>query len=238
VFDRLNEADGAIVPMENTLDGFLSQTIDELMERRWFLAQECIIPVQYACLIRGDQPSDCRRLYVQFAAMGQCQKFIASMPDHIERVMTSSNMESYRLLAKGQQGDGAIVPIHQTDGFAGLIVRDVADSKENATRFVLVKKTKQEQIGGSIRIAVAVTPLEDRPGLLYDLLGIFKQYGVNLSAILSRPAKSIMGTYRFYLEMIGGDSDEAAIRKAVEKAQDAFDIVVLGIYPAVLHPKD
>jgi len=238
VFERLKETDGAVVPIENTLDGFVSQTIDELIERNLHLVRECSLDVQYAFLLNGTSPSECRRLFVQFAAMGQCQRFLATLPHDVAKVMTSSNMESHRLLLAKVPGDGAIVPIDQANGFEGFVQSGVADSILNATRFVLVQKAPCSMAGGTIRVAVAVTPREDRPGLLYDLLGIFKKYGVNLSAILSRPAKSAMGVYRFYLEMIGKEADEASIRQAVQTAQNAFDIRILGIIPAVLHSQD
>lgn len=238
VFDRLKEADAAVVPIENTLDGFVSQTIDELFERRLHLVGECLVRVQYAFLMNGGSRSECRRLFVQFAAMGQCQRFLTTLPISAMRVMTSSNMESHRLLLCGGEGDGAIVPMDRIKDFPGFIQRDIADSIHNATRFVLIEKASRQRSSDSIRVALVVTPKEDRPGLLYDLLGIFKRHGVNLSAILSRPAKSAMGTYRFYLEMIGKDADESAIRQAVLMAQASFDVRLLGVYPAVLHTLD
>lgn len=238
VFDALSDTDGAIVPIENTLDGYISQTIDQLYEKDARIVAELIVPVQYAFLLNGNTIADIKRLYVQFAAMGQCQTFLKSLPESCARVLTASNMESRERVDEGVKGDGAIVPIHRIDDFQGFVRPYVTDSVDNATRFVVVRKSAVPASLGTVRVAILVTPTEDRPGLLYDILSIFKSHQVSLSAILSRPTRTEMGSYRFYLEMVGTNVEQSGILQAIHDVESRFSIRVLGIYPAVFSPMD
>jgi prephenate dehydratase len=231
VVDAIGVCDLAIVPLENTLDGFVQSTLDLLFEHDMSIIDEVVVPVQFAFLGNVERIADVKRLYVQFVAQGQCAKFLRSLPESTLIQGTNSNMESHRLVKTGRFGDGAIVPAHQSDGFDGLVLLPVTDTAHNATRFVVLAKTAHTTQSINIRISLVVSPLVDRPGLLYDMLGIFKANQVSLSAIMSRPTKTAMGRYHFYLEMKSDSSSLSTIYSVIDQIHGDYQMKILGIYP-------
>jgi prephenate dehydratase len=229
-FDALDECDMAIVPLENTLDGFVQSTLDLLFERDLSIIDEVVVPVQFAFLGNVERIEDVKRLYVQFVAQGQCAKFLRSLPASTIIQGTDSNMESHRLVKHGRKGDGAIVPAHQCDSYDGLVLLPVTDAVHNATRFVVLAKAPRQATTNIVRISMVVSPVNDRPGLLYDILGIFKFHEVNLSAIMSRPTKTAMGRYHFYLEMKSDRASLNTIHSVIDRIQGDYQKKILGIY--------
>jgi prephenate dehydratase len=82
-----------------------------------------------------------------------------------------------------------------------------------------------------MRVSLVITPINDRPGLLYDLLGVFKKHDINLTSIMSRPTKSKMGHYHFFIDLIAKDIEIKTILQVIELLQSEGEIFIYGIYP-------
>jgi prephenate dehydratase len=218
-----DDVDLALVPIENTLDGYVQQTLDLLIGSNFFILQEIHVPIAFSLIARVKDVSEITRLYVQFVAHGQCQIAIDDLPTK-DIILTANNQDSFRLVQK--DGDAGIVPSHLTDDFVGFVKHNIADIKDNHTRFVVLAKAHDKTIFEKIKISVVVFPEVDRPGLLFDLLAIFKRHQINLISIMSRPTKTGMGNYHFFIEMQGQNN----VKSAFDEIGKSFHLKILGAY--------
>lgn len=271
VFERvLDGCDYGIVPIENTLDGYVLKTLDLLLQKNVHIIDENIVPVQFSLLGNADSLDDIKELYVQFKASGQCCDFINTLSD-TKIISTESNMESYYNMGT-KENVAAIVPLHvaleeKEKKRVKLIIDNVTDSDSNYTRFIIIKKNEisiendiersarsntessagnntrnstensdvsaDEPVTGNtkkIRIPVYIMPNTDRSGVLFEILKDFYEKNINLISILSRPTKKEMGTYIFYLEIDGDNSQLDDIIESFKEIKKQNDIKILGIY--------
>jgi len=230
VLSSLSENTLGIVPIENTLDGYIQPSLDGIFKNRLWIIDEIRIPIAFSLIGNIHEVDDIRKLYVQFATKGQCRDFIEKLPD-VSIVLTESNSGSFQSVKKAAFGEAAIVPSHLVESNNPFILPNVADKENNETRFVIVSKKRQILAFETYRVTFIVTPVIDRPGLLYDILGTFNKYQINLTSILSRPTREHMGKYHFFLEIkLSGGKLENVI-EILSKPNDAYALQVIGICP-------
>lgn len=222
----------AMLPFENTLDGFVIESLDYILLNRLYIIGQTKLDIDFAFVSNCDNEADIENLYVQFKAYGQCISFINEYNFNI--ITTQSNTESLNKLLQSQGKYAAIIPMHLLDKYHFKIEKHhIADSKSNETRFFVVSKSndynyKSNNLESSLIIASKI----DRPGILYEILKEFHNFNINLKSIMSRPMKTEMGKYRFFIE--------CSLKK--EKIKDIFKLVnnlendnelkvnILGIY--------
>lgn len=227
----LDTCDFAIVPIENTLDGYIQPTMDGLLEQHVFIVDEVYIPVQFGFVGNCNDLKDINRLYVQFATKNQCQTFINQLPQ-VKIIHTESNSETLELGQKLEEGSAAIIPMHVFDEVIGKMrIPNVSDSELNETRFVIVSRTKEQKEADAYRLSIVIKVDNDRPGLLFDVLKIFKEDNINLTSILSRPTKKQMGTYQFFIEMVFDASKINSLDTTIKNIKSQFNVEILGLYP-------
>lgn len=225
----LSSMDKIIIPLENTLEGYVQQILDFLIKEDVYIEEEIYVHVQFSC-IAFQKLSDVSNIFVQFAAKGQCQSFIQSL-HQTSLTLTSSNSQSLSLFLNGSDKDAAIVPTHLVP--LDIVSYPVTDSLENYTRFIVVSKEKLIKTHDALKVSLAVIPKDDRPGLLYDILHIFKTLDINLTSIMSRPQKDQMGNYYFFIEFQIQNQKMDHIKDLLAYAQSSYDIKILGIYPHI-----
>lgn len=227
----LNQMTDALMPLENTLDGFIMDTLDAFMKNPFYIQEQVKLPIGFHFASHATSIEQVQKVYVQHKAYGQCLNFISKY--QLTPYITQSNMESLELLKKNPQSDiGAIVPSFVDVQKFNLYELNVADSMKNETRFVRVcLKNEIECQNELLRISVMLYPLTDRFGLLYSILEVFKRYQINLKAILSRPKKDKIGNYVFYVEFEMKKEDLDLISKIEKELQrENVDMKCIGIY--------
>ncbi|MDD6301976.1 MAG: prephenate dehydratase domain-containing protein [Bacillales bacterium] len=225
-----NEDDIALVPIENTLDGYVQRTLDLLYEENVYIVEEVKSPVSFDLVGNCESIKDIKKLYVQFKANGQCRKFINSLNNDIEIINTESNMESYNNAKKHEEGVASIVPSHINDQDFSLFIPRVTDYEENETRFVVLKKKFNNDFeqNRKIRVSLFIIPTFDHAGLLYGILKKFYYGNINLSAIISRPKKTEIGKYNFYIEFIIPTEQYDTVYKFLNDQEEDYEIKFLG----------
>lgn len=226
----LEHLDKIIVPLENTLEGYVQPILDFMIRQDVHIESELIIPVQYALITNAPSLKEVNELYVQFAAKSQCLSFINE--HQLKTTLTESNVQSYERLLNGHPMDAAIVPIHLVTETFNLKYDNIADITSNQTRFIVLSKTFKQQYADEYTFSIIVRPILDRSGLLYDILKIFKTFDISLTAIMSRPQKTILGQYYFYIEFHGESDAQDTVTKALNKIRAHFDVKLLGVYPS------
>lgn len=232
-FDSIGvECDYGVIPIENTLDGFVQIILDFLTHSNLYIIHEIVLPIRFAFVANCTNIQEVKKIYVQFKSHNQCYDFLDQF-EHTDVITTASNSESYESVLRGNPCEGAIIPLHMLleEGAFPLILKDVADSMDNETRFIiLAKESNKEVIDVPWKTLLVIHDDGDRPGLLVDILNIFSNEGINLKSIISRPTKKGLGNYNFFIDVEGCYQKNINVKRAVEKVTKEFKIRVLGSY--------
>ena len=217
-----------ILPFENSLDGYVSETLDSLKNNNFKIIGDLSIGINFAFISKNSNIKNVKKVFVQFKAKGQCLDFINE--HDFSLIETESNTISYENFKNTGDTYGAIVPIHLVDRNFSTIVKNVEDSSENFTRFVIVKEDNN-YIFGTKKGSLIINIKKDRPGILTDVLNVFKLYDINLTSIMSRPTKEALGKHYFFIEF-ELDNQISNFENLINtfKSNDEIEVQILGIY--------
>ncbi len=235
VLDNVKDDTIAIVPFENTLDGFVMETLDKIISNNLTIRDQLKLDIDFAFVANTDKLEDVKEVYAQFKAYGQCLNFIEN--NNFNVVKTESNIDSLKRILESGSEFGAIVPMHVLSDYDfPLVIKHIADSKNNETRFfVLDNKKELNRYNDDFDVSIVITSITDRPGILFEILTGFHKYNINLKSILSRPDKTGMGRYNFYIEFSILKAQSEAFYNSLENysVDKNFKIIVLGVYKAL-----
>lgn len=236
----------AIVPFENMLDGFVLEALDTICATNSLIVKQLSLPVDFAFVSMANDIKDVKECFVQFKAAGQCLKFINRYDFRVTK--TDSNgltLEKYLENLKDPQV-GAIIPIHLLDNLEyNIIYKRIADVKGNRTRFVVLKGEREKDlrdlnldsyinhlIGKRKKFSASfmITSEEDKPGILFQILNSFHELNINMKSIMSRPLKTHMGEYKFYIEASFDLDAKNKIIDLLKRLNKNFSTDLLGIY--------
>lgn len=227
------ELGAGILPIENTLEGYLGQHLDLLLEFGFHIVSEIKLDISFS-LVSHVALEDIKVIYVQYATKNQCLKFLNKYSD-IEIIITDSNVLSYERYAKDKHS-AAIIPEHLVDD-EKVIIKNVTDELLNQTRFLIIKsnETKFSNIKNNkdLKAFLIVTPKSDRPGLLFDILKVFSKEAINLISIMSRPTKKEIGTYHFFIELEGKVEQLELLNNLFDHLKNTYDLKVMGVYQSL-----
>jgi prephenate dehydratase len=230
------EVDAAFVPIENSIEGTVSASLDHLVfDVELFIQLEHVLDVHLDLLApAGTAIGDIRRVVSIPVALAQCRRFLQERIHGAELQHASSTAEAARLVGEaGPDGTAAIAPA-LAGRIYGLetIARAVEDHAGNQTRFVLVARDVLPSPTGHDRTSLVCFQQADRPGNLHQILGQFAARNLNLTKIESRPTKLGLGDYCFVIELEGHLSDEVVGDCLKELHSKLAAVKFLGSYPA------
>jgi prephenate dehydratase len=204
-------ADGGVVAFENSLEGSVSENLDEILGSPGaVIAGERILPVSFALLRAPGDETPLRAVASHPFALAQCSAFIRE--HDLEAVEAASTAAASRDLAG--DGVGALAPVTAAAVYGLRVEREgLEDDAAPTTRFVVLRPRCPAPTGRD-RSFFVVTPRRDEPGSLVRLLQEFSVRGINLTTIESRPTRALLGEYRFLIECEGHVAD-AHVRDAV-----------------------
>lgn len=225
-----------VIPIENTLDGFVQIILDLLSKTDLKVIHEIVLPIRFAFVANCQSLEDVETIYVQFKSENQCTEFLEQFGDR-EIITTASNSQSYNKVCEGTEKSAAIIPMHLLDKGCRFetVVQDVTDAKENHTRFIVIAKHLNDEVDASQqwKTSIVVWGDADRPGLLADILNLFSTSGINMKSIMSRPTKAGLGNYNFFIDVDGCYQKDPEVRKAIAHVLDRYNIKILGSYYCV-----
>ena len=221
----------AIVPFENSLDGFILESLDKMISNKLNVVKQIKLSIDFAFVANVSKIEDVKEVYCQFKSYGQCLDFITSQSFSV--IKTESNIESLVRFKEAEKGYGAIIPIHALDKEYPLVIKHISDSKNNETRFFVLNNKGEFNIEykNDVDASLVITSILDRPGILFDILKRFHDENINLKSILSRPDKTGMGNYNFYIECSLG-KDVNRFNKLLHNfvKENEYKVTLLGIY--------
>jgi prephenate dehydratase len=233
VFDRLERGAvaAAVIPIENSLAGSVTEHLDLLLARRAFVQSEFRLRIVHNLIVApGVRKKDLRRAYSHPVALEQCRDFFRRNPT-IEAVPFYDTAGSVKHVLENRLADAAGIAGRQAAKAYGgrILAAGIEDDKRNFTRFFLIRKSRRI-LPGANKTSIAFVS-KNIPGALFKALSVFALRDISLSKIESRPMRGRPWEYVFYVDVLRGD-DEAA-RNSIRHLMEVTDMVkVLGIYRA------
>jgi prephenate dehydratase len=239
---REGEADRALVPFENSIEGAVTATLDTLAfdADGVTLVGEFDLPIRHCLIAREETPLE--RIDVVLShpqASAQCARFVRENLPGAEVRAAPSTAEAVRIVAETEQPWAALGAESAARLYGAAVLRQgVEDVADNITRFVWIAPEGTTPSGsGPWRTSVVFSELgEDHPGALVDALQVFSEREINLTRIESRPLRRGLGRYQFFLDIEGGAGEER-LSDAIEALRSKAETVrVLGSWPISAPP--
>ena len=203
------DIDYGFVPIENSIEGTVTSTIDTLIRSKVSVVEEVVYPVKHTLLARkGTLLEGVEEVLSHPQAIAQCSGYITRILPSCTLTPTSSTAEAARLVSvDGKKAAIASARLSEVYGLE-VLSTDIQDVKTNETRFfILAKRPRSREPNRSYKTAIFFA-VQDEPGSLYRVLSEFAENKINLTKLESRPSKLKLGEYTFYLEFSGNITDE------------------------------
>lgn len=233
------QADIAVVPAENMVDGLIGSTYDALIEfsGRLQIMDELFLPVEHAlAALKGMEETCVIRVYSHPSALNQCTRNLyAVLPDAVLIPVGSTAEAAARIAEHGFSDAAAICSPETADSYGLKVIRtSMSDYPQNQTRFFICGRGNATMSGHDVT-SVAVRYGRNQPGQLYRTAGFFARRSVDLTAVHSRPYKIRPQEYVILFELTG-HRDEDSVRGALEDVaaqvrETGGWLLVLGSHP-------
>lgn len=233
---RSGEVDMALVPIENSVEGSVSVTLDELANgARLVIVDEVALPVEFALMAKpGTAIADVRLIATHPHAAAQVREWVrVNLPNASVIPALSTAAAAAGLVETPSLYDAAIAQEVAAEVYGlDVLASDVGDTSDAYTRFVLVAKpgalTKPT---GADKTTLSLFIHQDQPGALLSILNEFAVRGVNLTRIESRPTRKQLGDYFFSVDIEGHVLDARVAEALMGLHRVCLDVRYLGSYP-------
>jgi prephenate dehydratase len=234
------EADRALVPIENSLEGSVRNTLDTLA----FEVNAVTIVGEHDYRVRvhliareGIEAKDVEAVLSHPQPLSQCARFLRETLPEVELRSVSSTAAAVRMVSESARpwaalGARAAAALYGCE----LLLEGVEDSDDNVTRFVWIAPEGTAHMvrerEGPWKTSLVFSELgADHPGALVDALSEFSTRGINLTRIESRPLRQGLGRYMFFCDLEGKETDPAVAEALEQVRAKAESVRILGSYP-------
>lgn len=224
------DADVAVLPIENSIEGGVSATLDLLIhDTDLRIGQEVVVPIRHILIgPEGARLNDIRTVMSHPQALGQCRRFLEAQLPAATQVAALSTAGAVQAAVEG--GDPAVAgigpePAHRLYGGV-IIADDIQDNPSNLTRFVVMAADDAEPTGDD-KTFLAFVIDQNTPGSLHKVLEPFARAGVQLTNVITRPTKGWLGEYYFLIDLEGHRKDPhiAAVLDEVREIADVLKVI-------------
>ena len=230
------EADRAVVPIENSIEGPVTATLDVLAgpasEVR--IAAEVVHPIHH-CLVAREplEAGEVTRVVSHPQAIAQCARYLDDRLPDADRAAAVSTAEAVLIVAGSDEPWAAIASALAAELYGATVVeRGIEDEAENVTRFVWLQRAGEPDREGASKTSVVFWGFNDSsPGALVAVLREFSDRGINLTKIESRPRRVRLGNYMFFADLEGAEGDPAVVEALDALRSRVETLRVLGSYP-------
>lgn len=232
---RRGEVIAALVPLENSVEGSVSETLDELaVGDPLQIVREVLLPVSFALLVRPGTTLDSIATVTTIPhAEAQVRGWLRKTLPDARFVAASSTADGARAVAAGEADAAVAAPLAAQRYQLDVLADDIADTTGAVTRFVLVSRpVPPPPVTGADRTSVVAFIADDHPGALLELLTELAVRGVNLTRIESRPTGVGLGRYCFSMDAEGHVAQERVGEALAAMKRLCADVRFLGSYPA------
>ena len=233
---RNGEVQKALVPIENSVEGVVARTLDELaMGTPLVITAETTLPVSFALMVMPDRVGQkITRIATHPHAESQCRTYIAREVPGAEIIDTPSTAAAAKGLADGNY-DAAIAAKWAAEKYGRTVIaEDIGENQGAVTRFVVAELPSELSAPtGNDRTSLVAYIYIDHAGALLEILTEFAKNNVNLTFIQSRPTGRELGHYHFIMDVEGHINDAPVAAAVTGLREICEDIRFLGSYPRV-----
>ncbi|MFY1045855.1 prephenate dehydratase [Chryseobacterium sp. GP-SGM7] len=203
-----NEVEKAVVPLENSIEGTVSMTLDYLYDFEVFIETELIMPIAHHLMIHPDNETF-EKVISHPQALAQTFHFRYDNFKDVPSQDFSSTAASAKLVSENSHEKWAAVANRYSAKLYGLkiIYENIQDFEQNHTKFIVISKSKEnlqlDLLKTSEKTSLIITLPEDQAGSLHQVLSVFAWRKMNLSKIESRTLKTGLGNYFFFINVAG-----------------------------------
>ncbi|CAN5780528.1 prephenate dehydratase [soil metagenome] len=227
-------ANQAVMPIENSIEGSVSTTLDLLIhETPLKISAEIVVPVRHFLVTTpGTALADIRIVTSHPQALGQCRKFLERCLPNAEQVAALSTAGAVEEVAFHQGADRAAIGTARAAELYGgqVLARDIQDVRTNVTRFVILSESDAAPTGQD-KTSIGFTIKANVPGALFSILEPFARESIQLTKIESRPTKAWLWEYVFLVDFEGHRIDAQKAAVLDEISQHCETLNVFGSYP-------
>ncbi|MPZ98232.1 MAG: prephenate dehydratase [Dehalococcoidia bacterium] len=227
------EADAAVCAIENSIEGSVADTVDQLTREDFVLRVrgEVVLPIRHALVAApGIDVAAATVVYSHPQALAQTRRRVAQFAPAAEPVAALSTATAVEA-AMAEPGSLAVANEHAAVLYGAYVyARDIGDEADNETRFLVLSPEDQAATGDD-KTSIAFTTQHDRPGSLVEVLQRFAARGINMTRIESRPTRHQLGTYVFLVDVQGHRDDPPLAETLREVEAVVHWLRVLGSYP-------
>ena len=222
-----------VVPVENSTEGAVGRTLDLLMQSSLQICGEVMLPIHQCLLSRCTDLDSIRTVFSHPQSLAQCQDWLNKNLPKTMRNPLSSNSEAARQAANHPHDSAAIAGLQNAAHFGlNVIAENIEDDPKNTTRFLVLGK--QQVAPSGIDKTSLVLSAVNRPGAVHDLLTSLARHSVSMTKFESRPSRSGLWEYVFYVDIEGHQADECVAAALAELKLAAAFMKILGSYPVAV----
>ena len=222
------EADYGLVPIENSTEGGVNQSIDMFADTKLKIASEIYLPIHHHLLCKG-KLEEITLIYSHPQPFAQCRQWLQGHLAGIEKREVGSTAEAAERASHDPRVAAVAGSLAAEIYGVPIVAEHIEDSPYNITRFFVIAERMAERTGKD-KTSVVIS-IKDEPGALRRLLKAFDDNKINLTRIESRPSKRRAWEYNFYLDIEGHVQDEQVMRTLRELEAKVRHLEVLGSYP-------
>lgn len=221
-------ADYGVVPIENSIEGAVSHTLDVFVDSDLKICSQVILDVSHN-LLANCAKNKIRRIFSNPQVFGQCRIWLKGNLPNAQLLDVSSTTRAAEL-AKKEKNSAAIASLLASKVYGlKVLASGIEDSPHNITRFLVIGKNVAAPTGRD-KTSVLFS-IKDRVGALYEMLLPFRKYGINLTKIESRPSKKKAWEYYFFVDILGHEHDGLVKKALRELERKCTYLKILGSYP-------
>jgi prephenate dehydratase len=213
-------ADRGVVPIENSIEGSVTETLDAVAGAEVAVLREVVTPIRHALLAQSESFA---AVASHSQALAQCRGYLDEHYPNVDQRAVASTARGVEL-AREDASVAAIAHPETAGEDLDVLAADIQDRTSNATRFFVVAPLVERSEAGG-KTSLVVYPNANYPGLLLELLEPFADRDINLSRVESRPSGERLGDYVFHVDVAAGlyeHRTQAALAEIEEIAADGW----------------
>jgi chorismate mutase/prephenate dehydratase len=229
VFEEVerSQAQFGVVPMENSTDGRVSDTLECFARSHVRICAGLPLRIHH-CLLGIGARDNLRTVYSKPQPLSQCRNWLARHLPNVDLHEVGSTSEAARRVKDDSQSAAVASAQAGVHYSLPVLVRNIEDNPDNVTRFVVISSTTSKRTGNDK--TALLFEVAHQPGALADAMVIFKRNGLNMTMIDSYPIPGSLGRYLFFVEFVGHQEDRHARRAIDALSKKALRLEVLGSY--------
>ena len=227
-----DSANYGVVPVENSTEGAIGRTMDLLLHTPLTICGEIQLPVHQFLIAQQTELSQINKIYSHPQSLAQCHHWLKANLPHVPHsafINTASNADAARQAAADKQA--AAVASKRAAELFGLSIcaKNIEDDPRNTTRFLVIGRQIVD-VSGKDKTSLILST-NNRSGAIYKLLESLAQHDVSMSRLESRPARTGLWQYVFFIDIEGHQQDENVAAALAELREKTAFLKILGSYP-------